>query len=152
VLTLLAPDEPSYRQELSSTRAAIRRGLEESLQAGNNALKAGDIDRASTAFLRALALDPDNADAARALREIERRKLARTQADRASRARAEEARPPAQRSAPVNDASNGSYALEQALEMFSAGDTNGGLRDLHAWVDAHPQDRAARARVGTAVF
>lgn len=154
MLTLLAPEEPSYQQELASTRAAIRRGVDDAMQNGNGALKAGDTERASAAFLRALALDPENADAARALREIDRRKLGRIQADRAARARVEEAAPRQQatRSIGPNDSNNGSYELEQALELFNAGDTNGGLRDLRTWVDAHPQDRVSRNRIAVAVF
>jgi hypothetical protein len=35
--------------------------------------------------------------------------------------------------------------------MLSAGDTAGALRELKAWVDAHPRDRASRQRIGAAV-
>ncbi len=35
--------------------------------------------------------------------------------------------------------------------MFRAGDTTGALRELKAWVDAHPKDRASRQKVGAAV-
>ena len=35
--------------------------------------------------------------------------------------------------------------------MFRAGDTTTALRELKAWVDAHPKDRAGRQRVGSAV-
>ena len=35
--------------------------------------------------------------------------------------------------------------------MLRAGDVNGGLRDLKAYVDANPGNRAARQRIGTAV-
>ena len=154
VVTLLAPEEPSYQHALASTRAAIRREVDEAIQSGNSAIRGGDSDRASAAFLRALALDPDNAEAARALREIDRRKLGRIQADRAAKVRAEEpvARAQPSRSAPANDTGNGTYEVEQALEIFNAGDINGGLRDLRSWIDAHPQDRVARHRIAVAVF
>jgi tetratricopeptide (TPR) repeat protein len=36
--------------------------------------------------------------------------------------------------------------------MLSAGDTTGALRDLRAWVDANPRQRAVRQRIGVAVF
>ena len=36
--------------------------------------------------------------------------------------------------------------------MFRAGDTAGGLRDLHRFVDANPGDKAARNRIGTVVY
>src|SRR5581483_3639542 len=162
VLTLLAPDEPSYARELAATRAAIRRDVEQGLQAGNEAMRAGDSDRAATAFLRVLALDPENADAARALSEMDRRKLVRIQADRAAVAKVE--RPAAAPARPSRSAaaesSNGNgngnaasgYDFEQRIEMFTAGDTTGGLRELRAWVDAHPQDRVGRHRIGSVVF
>jgi len=44
------------------------------------------------------------------------------------------------------------YTLEQPLEMLAAGDTEGGLRDLRRFVDANPDDRAARHRIGAAVY
>jgi hypothetical protein len=44
------------------------------------------------------------------------------------------------------------YDVEQALEMLSAGDFGGGLRDLRAWVEANPRQRTARVRIGTAVY
>ena len=152
LLTLLAPDEPVYRQELASTRAAMHARLAEDLEAGNAALRAGDSDRASTAFLRALALDPENSQAARDLREIEKRKLGRIQADRAAKVRPEEPRAPVTRSARVAADAAIAYDIEQRLEMFNAGDLDGGLRELRAWVAANPQDRAGRQRIGAAVF
>ena len=43
------------------------------------------------------------------------------------------------------------YDLEQPLEMLRAGDVNGGLRELRAYVDANPGNRAARQKIGAAV-
>ena len=59
------------------------------------------------------------------------------------------ARPAAAR--PPADAGD-AYSLEQPLEMFRAGDTAGGLRDLHRFVDANPGDKSARNRIGTVVY
>ncbi len=44
------------------------------------------------------------------------------------------------------------YSLEQPLEMFKAGDTAGGLRELRQFVAANPNDRSARNRIGAAVY
>ena len=122
-------------------------------------MAAGDLDRASRAMLRVLALDPNQPDAAAALREIDRRRLTRIQADRAAKvgriedtvAIAGAAR--AQATANNNDGGGGGdgFDLEQALQMLRAGDTTGGLRDLKAFVDANPGNRAARQRIGAAV-
>ena len=157
ILTVLAPRDETFRQELAATRAAIDQRARENLAAGMAALKGGDADRAADAMLRVLALDPANADAAQALRDIEKRRMARTQASRAARAggtavaannggpRAAGAR------APATDAAD-AYSLEQPLEMFKAGDTAGGLRELRLFVAANPNDKAARNRIGTAVY
>jgi tetratricopeptide (TPR) repeat protein len=115
------------------------------------AMNAGDLDRASATMLRALALDPSQPDAAKMLREIDRRRLTRIQADKAAKAtpQGEAARSAsaARASSEVNDG----FDIEQALEMVRAGDTSNGLRDLRAYVDANRGNRAARQRIGNAV-
>ena len=157
VLTLLAPNDARFRNELAATRAEIGRRVKESLAAGNAAMRSGDADRAAEAFLKVLALDPENAEAARDLRDIEMQRLSRIQAGRAAKAGGAGAvANAASRAAgaprtPASAASD-AYDLEQPLEMFKAGDTTGGLRDLKAYVDANPNDKAARNRIGTAVY
>lgn len=153
VLTLIAPDEVAFRNELAATRTAIEQVTAENLQAGNSALRAGDTERATALLLRVLAADPENAEAAHGLREIERRKLSRIQANRAAKLRQDEAAAAARpsRSPPAAEPVS-SFDLEQRLAMLNAGDTAGGLRELGAFVEAHPQERAARQRIGTAVF
>jgi len=147
VVLLLAPAEPSYHAEQDAVNAAIRQGVRDQLQAGNAALKAGDNERATQAMLRVLALDPTNEDAAKVLREMDRQRMARIQGDRAQKLR------------PVDMAALKSgtpdtgtaYDLEQPLEMLRAGDVDGGLRELKAYVDANPGNRAARQKIGNAV-
>jgi tetratricopeptide (TPR) repeat protein len=146
VLTLLAPDNPEFRRELAASREAAQRLAKERLDAARAAQRSGQSERALEAYVQALAFDPGNDEAARALRELDRQRFARIQQDRAARARNEAAaapRPPA-----VADA----YDVDQALELLAAGDLAGGLRDLKAWVDANPRQRATRQRIGTAVF
>ncbi len=182
LVTLLAPGDAAARQELAAVRAEIARRVQENLAAGDAALRAGDADKAAEATLRALALDPDNAEAAKDLREIEGRRAARIQAARAAKAGGTNG--PAMAAAPAAPAANGGqrptaaaarpaapapaaarapapaaatavadgYGYEQPLEMFKAGDTVGGLRDLRRYVDANPGDRAARAKIGGAVY
>jgi tetratricopeptide (TPR) repeat protein len=150
VLTVLAPDDASYARELATVRASIDKEAREFVNAGNAAMNAGDLDRASTAMLRALALDPSQPDASKTLREIDRRRLTRIQADKAAKAtqqgeaaRNNNARAPAE----VNDG----FDIEQAIEMVRAGDTSNGLRDLRSFVAANPGNRAARQRIGNGV-
>jgi tetratricopeptide (TPR) repeat protein len=147
VLVLLAPHDESFKRELAATRAAIAKEVREQLQAGNAALKSGDNERATQAMLRVLALDPANDEAARALREIDRQRISRIQGDRAQKLRPVDIAA-LKSGAPDNGAV---YDLEQPLEMLRAGDLNGGLRELRAYVDANPGNRAARQKIGTAV-
>jgi tetratricopeptide (TPR) repeat protein len=166
VVVLLAPDTPAYRREQEAVNAAIRQGVREQLQTGNAALKNGDNERATQAMLRVLALEPGNDEAAKALREIDRQRMARIQTDRAQKLRpvdmnALKGAPSGATGGVANAASNSAtnaandvvaqYDLEQPLEMLRAGDVSGGLRELRAYVDANPGNRAARQRIGNAV-
>lgn len=154
ILTLLEPGNDGWHRELATTRAAIARDAKAEVQAGTAALAAGDLDRASRAMLRALALDPSMPEAQKALREIDRRRFTRIQADRSARALSlqdQVAAAATQRAAArANDAGDG-YDAEQAIEMFRAGDTAGGLRDMKAYVDANPGNRAVRQRLAGVV-
>lgn len=151
ILTVLDPDNSAYPRDLAATRASIDKEVREHLQAGHAALAASDLDRASVAMLRVLALDAAQTDAAKALREIDRRRLTRIQADRAAKVRIEDT--VAIRGAVRAQAaeSNDTLDIEQGIEMLRAGDSAGGLRELRAYVDANQGNRAARQRIGTAV-
>ena len=153
IVVLLAPDNDGYRREWAAARAAIAAQVKEQLQAGSAAMAAGDTDRASVAMLRVLALDPNQSDAAAALREIDRRRFTRIQADRAAKVvRLEDkvAIAGTMRAQAAAEPGDG-FDLEQALLMLRAGDATGGIRDLKAFVDANPGNRGARQRIGAAV-
>ena len=151
IVTVLAPDDPSYLRELATVRAAIDREARDNVLAGTAAMSAGDLDRASAAMLRALALDPSQPDAAKALREIDRRRLTRIQADKAAKV-TQQGEAVARSSSPRTQGEvNDGFDIEQAIEMLKAGDASNGLRDLRAYVEANPGNRAARQRIGNAV-
>jgi tetratricopeptide (TPR) repeat protein len=157
VVVLLAPGDDAARKELDTERAAIRQGTRENLQAGTNAWRTGDAERATQAMLRVLALDPENAEAAKLLRDIDRQKLTRIQNTQSMRAaRESHATAAAAARAPPGSAMGAdageSYDLEQPIEMFKAGDINGGLRDFRAFVEANPRNDSARMRVSTIVY
>jgi hypothetical protein len=105
-------------------------------------------------MLRVLALDPENADAAKALRDIDRQRLTRIQAGRATRAGQASAAATSRASPgpPAIAEAGDSYDIEQRLEMFRAGDLAGGLRELRAYVDANPRNDAARQRIAGVVY
>ena len=143
---LLAPEDPSRRKALQATREAIRRATRTHAEAGLAARRAGDLATARDAFLLVLALDPDNADAAKALREIDLAVMAKSQSDRAARVRVTDDIIASAKARAVE-----SNDLEQRLELMRAGDLSTGLRELRSWVDANPGDRASRQRIGAAV-
>jgi len=154
ILALLAPDDPAVARELVTTRATIATQARAEVAAGTAALAANDLERASQAMLRALALDPAQPEAAKVLREIDRRRFTRIQADRAAKAMTlqdQVAMSAAQRAQATRGDAGDGYDVEQAIEMFRAGDTTGGLRDLKAYVDANPGNRTARQRIATLV-
>lgn len=165
VVVLLAPDDESAKREAEALRGEIRRGVRDGLDTGRNAMRAGDHTRATAAFLHVLALDPRNAEATRSLRELDRQTMARVQAGRAARVGAHEMAAEARQAksgAPANapqaaaaaaapTSAGDAVELDQRLEMFRAGDTAGALREIRAWVDAHPRDRASRQKAGAVV-
>lgn len=169
VLTLLDPRNETFARELGNARAGIARVTAEQLQAGNAALKRGDLDAAYDAMLRVLAASQDNAEAANALREIERRRAVRLQTDRVARLRPEDYGVPGGRAAtgrapavaaaanggaavePRSDA-NRAYDFDQSMELFRAGDVRNGLAGFRRYVDANPGDRAGRQEIGNTVY
>jgi tetratricopeptide (TPR) repeat protein len=168
VLTLLEPRNETFARELANARGAIARVSTEQLQAGNAALRRGDLDAAYDAMLRVLAVSQENAEAANALREIERRRAVRTQTDRVTRLRPEDYGVPGGRAAtgrapavavaainggapePRGDA-NRAYDFDQSMELFRAGDVRNGLAGFRRYVEANPNDRAGRQEIGNAV-
>ncbi|UXH80663.1 tetratricopeptide repeat protein [Roseateles amylovorans] len=78
VLTLLRPDNASYRDSQAALRKQIETAVADRLQRGQQAQKKGDLEGASNQYLTALALQPDNAPAAEALRAIEKERNRRT--------------------------------------------------------------------------
>jgi tetratricopeptide (TPR) repeat protein len=147
VLALLEPGNPAHPQALAALRELAQRDLREELAAAAAARRAGELAKARDHGLRALLLDPDNAQAKQGLREVDAQVMARAQAERAARARTAgdvignvKARIAAE-----------SIDLEQGLELLRAGDTTSGVRELRAWADANPRDAAGRERAGTAI-
>jgi tetratricopeptide (TPR) repeat protein len=151
VLVLLDPANASHRRAAEASRLAIERAVREHLAAGAAARRAGDASRARDAYLRALAQNPQQAEAAAALRAIEQQQMARTQADRAARARSMETLVAGAKSRAQAQTQAESYDLEQRIELVRAGDVTAGLREARAWAEANAGDREGRGRLAAAV-
>src|SRR5215475_8009929 len=126
VVLLLAPRDEEARKEYDAERAAIRERVRENLQAGLTAWRNGETERATQAMLKVLALDPENAEAAKVLRDIDRQRATRIQASQAQRAARENQASVANGSRTAAVDGNETYDIEQPIEMFKAGDIDGG--------------------------
>jgi tetratricopeptide (TPR) repeat protein len=155
VLTILEPDDGGFRQELQSTRTAASRLAAANYESGMAALNNGESEEAVRLMLRVLALQPEHADAMKVLRNIETERIARVQGARANRVRRDEevAKKNGQDAgSPDMTEYRRSYDLEQTIELFVAGDAQGGLRELHRYVKANPKDKVSRTRISEVVF
>ncbi len=152
IVLLLSPGDAEARKEYEAQRAAIRERVRENLQAGLAASRNGETERATQAMLRVLALDPENAEAAKVLRDIDRQRATRIQASQAQRAARDNQASVANGSRTAAAEGNETYDIEQPIEMFKAGDIGGGLRDFRAFVDANPRNDAARQRIASIVY
>lgn len=85
VLTVLRPQARDAQDALASTRRQIDAAVAERLPRAAQAQRRGDLDGATQHYLAVLALQPDSATAADALRSIERERVKRQQLGRASR-------------------------------------------------------------------
>ncbi|WP_280152276.1 hypothetical protein [Piscinibacter sp. XHJ-5] len=85
ILTVLRPDVADYQDRLAEIRRLIDTTVLDRLQRGAQAHKRGDLDGASTQYLAALSLQPDHAQAADALRQIERERNKRSYLGKYSR-------------------------------------------------------------------
>ncbi|HEX4884986.1 MAG TPA: hypothetical protein VFX05_12665, partial [Casimicrobiaceae bacterium] len=140
---------------LRATRAAIEDGVQVQLRAAHAARRAGDVAQAREAWLRVLVLDSSNAEAARGLRELEQQAMARTQAERAARARSMDEVVANAKARAVAESAQGNGAasadLDQRLQLVSSSDASIALREARAWAEANPSDKAGRAKLAAAL-
>ncbi|MGE5339049.1 MAG: hypothetical protein ACM3PU_14570 [Gemmatimonadota bacterium] len=119
LLLLLRPDQVEYRHELEAARRHIVDIAAEANAHAAAARKRGDLDGATTQYLRALATDRDNEIAAQGLREIERERNRRAYLNR----------PP--RLAPVVNAAKRSAPVELEPEYAQRQKTGNGEDASH---------------------
>lgn len=85
VLVVLRPAHAPYRERAAALRQRIALAVAEQLERAQAAQRRGAPDQAATHYLRALALQPDHAQAADALRALERERNRRLYLGKPSR-------------------------------------------------------------------
>lgn len=85
VLTVLRPEHAPYRHRAAAVQRRIDSAVADQLAQGQSARQRGALDTAAQHYLRALALQPLQAEAADALREIERERNRRLYLGKRSR-------------------------------------------------------------------
>lgn len=85
MLSTIRPKAPEYRERLAEVQKQIDAGVADRLQRGDQAAARGQVDAAMQQYLAALALQPDNARAADALRGMERERVRRAHLGKLSR-------------------------------------------------------------------
>lgn len=161
ILILLRPEEPIYAEQLARTRQQIAIALAEKLPGARQALKRGAWEEAMQRYLAVLALQPDHAEAAEALREIERERNKRDYLGRFSRVTLA-ARGP--RTAAANgrdaEAANNSAAalsssrndLEHAALLAGQGEYEDAIALLRQGLQERPRDGATRTLLADVYF
>lgn len=152
VLALLRPDVVEYAENLRRTQSRIEARVAQRMLAADQARRRGEADQAAQLYLHALADDPLNAQAAQALRAIERERNKRNYLGKPSRltltryatAEAEQSRA-ALSSVDRNDLEHASLLMHQS-EYAEA------IRILERYVKVFPQDEAARKALADACY
>lgn len=139
VLTVLRPQEPSYRERLLAVQGQIDAGVAERMQKAHQAQAKGDLDGATQHYLTALGLQPDNAKAADALRAIEKERNKRSYLGTPSRItlrRATEPKPLTPAQAKAAAAKEAREAKEAAAREARAAKDAARMAEKHAGKDA----------------
>ena len=141
VLTVLRPDAAEYRERLAESRKQADGAVADRLQRGAAARQRGELDAATQQYLAALALQPDQPQAAEALRAIERERNKRNFLGKFSRLTLTR-RSMAEATMPAASAENNE--LEHASILASQGDIDDAIAVLEKRVSADRRDDAAR--------
>jgi hypothetical protein len=135
VLALLRPGR--YDGELAVTRGRIASVYADRLQRGEQEFKRGNLEKAEQLYLSAQALQPQQQEAANALRALERSRNKRDFLGQASRLTAGKANAAGQLDAALE--------REQVASLARQGELDGAIELLETRLAANPSDGALRA-------
>jgi tetratricopeptide (TPR) repeat protein len=141
VLTVLRPDAIEYRDRLAEVRRQADAVVADRLQRATQMQKRGELDAAAQQYLAVLALQPDQAQAADALRAIERERNKRNFLGKYSRLTLTR-RSMADATVPLTAPE--SNELEHASILASQGDVDDAIAVLERRVAADRRDDQAR--------
>src|SRR5262247_3706797 len=151
VLLLVDPDSPSYRQQYELAQAHIAELVAERLKAADKARQAGENEQATLAYLRVLSVDPRDAAAARALRELEAERVKRAYLSRPPRVVLVN-RPPERNGArnAFPPSANDVGDLELGVMLLRQGDYAGSAQNLEKYLQKYPRHEGARGYLADA--
>jgi tetratricopeptide (TPR) repeat protein len=144
IVLALRPGDSDAMRRRAQADDAVRAALPERLARGRAARSHGDIDAAARAYLQVLALAPDHAAAAEALREIERERVRRYQLGQSSRA-VMARRAPVTGSRDAAPAAGERNEIEHASMLAGQGEINGAIAMLQPLAEAHRGSATLRA-------
>ena len=136
ILTLLRPDRSEYASKLTEAQSRASSHAIESLTAGAEARKRGDLQRATLLYLKALRADPYNAAADQALRDLERQQSHRLYFNHLA-SPAGSTRATRTSAAPY---STDHQELDTGVMLLHQGDYSGSVQALQSYVKRDPQD------------
>lgn len=152
VLALLRPERSEYRKRQADTNAQIKKAVGERLQAAAEAHQRGDVQQATLAYLRVLSLEPDNATAVQALRDMERGRAIRTHQVRNARlppsAKARTGHGEPKVAPPAYSAERRN--LDYGVMLLHQGDYAGSIKLLETFLAGNPKEVLARRTLADA--
>ena len=141
-LELLRPDQPTYAKKLADAQSRAGAAAAEHLQQARQARQQGQNDRAFVLYLKVLSASPDNAEAAQALREIEKESTRRAYVGALSRGGNNEAMAGVRRgsNSPPPPSAGERGELDSAIALLHQGDTVAAVQALEGYTRKNPRD------------
>ena len=143
ILALLEPHKREYGRRLEETRTLIRKAVAKQLRVAEKARSQGEVDQASLAYLKTLALDPLNQTAAQGLRALEQERVRTSLLARAPRITMPTDPAPHAKPVPAFGA-NDQRDLDLGVMLYRQADYVGSIRVLDKFLQDNPADDQAR--------
>lgn len=155
LLRTLDPESAEYRKQIAAVQALIHHRFDKHLRAGDQALAAGNPERAQTEYLKALALDPLRTEPLPRLRELERERALSAQTARLAKLRTPKGETGTGKrgAAAPHAASPGQQErdyLETGISLLQQGAYEESILELEKYLRSFPNDREAQGHLAEA--